>query len=253
MSDSLPWMKFYPRETLSDSSYSGWSLEERGAWWHLILHNWIEGSIPSDQGSLGRLLRVDDRVMRGLWSAIGSKFIPHPDVPGRLTSPRLEVEREKAVGVYKKRSAAGVKAATARWQREKERHAKRMRSVSTTHPDRMPDVLDPATDPDPATDSASSLPAKERLAGESVGLRSFREGLTQALTLPDMVLIAQRQHEAEVIAFFEEQLKAVGPEQLLKDCMEAAAKKKTADMPASLAWFVPWLKRLSLPAKGYKS
>jgi uncharacterized protein YdaU (DUF1376 family) len=243
MSDSLPWFKMYPRETLSDGHFSGWSLEERGAWMTLILHNWIEGSLPADQGALGRLLRLDGGTMRGVWSAIGSRFIPHPDLPGRLTSPRLEMERSEAIARLKKMSEAGTKAAKARWQREKQRHAKRIRSAYGKDAPAM--RHDAASDPDPAsdpaTDSAASQPSQERLAGESVNLRAFRERLTAALQLPDLIPIAKRDEAQRVTAFFEAQLAAAGSDTLLADCLYLAGKSTTG-RPGSLAWFVGWLK-----------
>jgi uncharacterized protein YdaU (DUF1376 family) len=224
----------------------GWSLEERGAWFTLVMTNWIEGSLPSDQTALARLLRVDAAAMRGLWSAIGSRFIPHLDFPGRLTSPRLEVERERAVGLVTKRSAAGTKGAIARWNKGKQHHSKRIANAGTAHPDRTrvplyPDP-DPASDPDP--DSAGQ-PKPETLAGESVNLRAFRERLTAALNLPSLIAIAPPLQQAAVIVIFEKHLAAAGPDILLNDCVYLAGKSTTGT-PGSLKWFVGWLKAYPL-------
>lgn len=123
----LPWFKVYAAETLSDERFQGWAVDERGAWFTLLLTAWREGSIPGDMASLARLLHVDASAMRSLWSAIGDRFIPHPDVPGRLTSPRLEMEREEAEKLREKKSEAGKRGATSRWETEKRRHSKRMR------------------------------------------------------------------------------------------------------------------------------
>jgi hypothetical protein len=111
----LPWMKMYPAETLSDSNFQGWDISERGAWFTLVLVAWREGSIPSDQSAIARLLHVDGGAMRGIWSAIGSRFVEHPDYPGRLTSPRLEEEREEAIALHAQKSKSGKAGAISRW------------------------------------------------------------------------------------------------------------------------------------------
>jgi hypothetical protein len=126
----LPWFKVYAAETLSDSNFQGWTIEERGAWFTLVLVCWREGSIPGDQTSLAKLLHVDGGGMRSLWSAIGSRFIEHLDHPGRLTSPRLEMEREEAERLVSKRAEAGKRGATSRWSKGNQRHSNRMRLSS---------------------------------------------------------------------------------------------------------------------------
>lgn len=126
----LPWFKVYAAETLSDERFQGWDVDERGAWFTLVCVAWREGSIPGDQGSLARLLHVDGSRMRLLWSAIGDRFTPHPDYPGRLTSPRLEMEREDAERVSERKSAAGRKGATSRWETAKRENGRRMRVPS---------------------------------------------------------------------------------------------------------------------------
>jgi hypothetical protein len=116
----LPWFKIYAAETLSDSNFQGWNQEERGAWFSLLLVCWREGSIPSDLSSLGRLLHLDGTDMRRVWSAIGSRFVEHLDHPGRLTSPRLEMEREEAERLFQKKSEGGrAGAMDSRWDRER--------------------------------------------------------------------------------------------------------------------------------------
>jgi uncharacterized protein YdaU (DUF1376 family) len=123
----LPWFKVWAAETLSDERFQGWSIEERGAWFTLLLIAWREGSIPSDQPSLAKALHVDANAMRLLWSAIGDRFVPHLDVQNRLTSPRLEMQREEAQKLAAKRSGAGKRGATSRWAKRKRRDGKRMR------------------------------------------------------------------------------------------------------------------------------
>jgi len=137
MAGHLSWFKVYAAETLSDERFSGWSVEERGAWFTLLLHAWREGSVPSDQSSLARLLHVDASAMRSLWSAIGDRFVEHPDHPGRLTSPRLEKEREAGQEMLARKSAAGKVGATSRWDKKNKRYGSRMAAASEGNADTM--------------------------------------------------------------------------------------------------------------------
>jgi len=126
MANDLPWFKVYAAETLSDENFQGWDVMERGAWFTLLLVCWREGSIPGDQQSLAKLLHLDASAMRAAWSAIGSRFVGHPDAPGRLTSPRLEKEREVARALHSAKSGAGKKGARSRWDKIKKRNGRAM-------------------------------------------------------------------------------------------------------------------------------
>jgi hypothetical protein len=128
----LDWMKFYPGETLADGRFQAWTMDERGAWFSLVLQCWRDGSIPAGVTAIGRLLHVDTQDATRIWSAIGDRFSPHPTEAGRLISPRLEEEREKALAIASIRSDAGTKGATSRWHKPKPTHGKRMRQPSQT-------------------------------------------------------------------------------------------------------------------------
>ncbi len=236
----LLWFKIYAAETLSDERFQGWTVDERGAWFTLLLTAWREGSIPGDQTSLARLLHVDASAMRLLWSAIGDRFVPHPDFPGRLTSPRLEMEREEAEKLREKKSEAGKKGATSRWETEKKRHSKRMRVPSVNGATAM--ANDSAQ---PSQEQNRTEPAKPGgLAGGDEWLGEFRQKLATRLGLDALDIGKDR---GTVLAFFRQQLEAVGEETVLADCVESA-KRSTSGTPSSLAWFVGWLNRLPTPA-----
>jgi hypothetical protein len=129
----LPFFPLYAAETLADGRFQGWNLEERGAWLTLVCCCWNDGDIPAAQSTLARLLGVGPGDMARLWSAIGDRFIEAPGKPGRLISPRLETERDKAEGLSKIRAEAGTKGAKARWDSEKPAHGKRIAKPSQTH------------------------------------------------------------------------------------------------------------------------
>jgi uncharacterized protein YdaU (DUF1376 family) len=239
-SDAMPWFKLYPRETLSDGNFSGWSLEERGAWFTLILHNWLEGSIPSDMTSLGRLLHLEHGAMRGVWSAIGSRFIPHPDKPGMLTSPRLEIERECAREMAIKRSKAGIKAITARWNKEKAKHTKRIRNVYDDDTKSVRSDTKPDTDPDNQIQTQIQVerqPTKDRLAGLDDGLMSVAKRLGDHFGRGGPLGVGK--DWAKVSSSFGRWLSTVGEDFLVAECIRLATEKDVA--PSNLSWWPGWL------------
>jgi uncharacterized protein YdaU (DUF1376 family) len=133
--DLLPYFKLYPAETIADERFSGWTITERGAWLTLLLHAWVNGSIPSDEASLARILHVDATAMRSLWVAIGDRFAALDHLPdGRLSSPRLEQERDEA----RAKVAAGKKGAKSRWGKGKQGNATAVRPQCDRNADPMP-------------------------------------------------------------------------------------------------------------------
>jgi uncharacterized protein YdaU (DUF1376 family) len=241
----LPWFKMYAAETLSDENFLGWSVEERGAWITLLCHQWREGSIPADLDRIACLLRLDADAMRPqcerIWRRIADRFIPHPDLPGRLVSPRMEMEREEAMEVAKQKSDAAKKAATSRWSKGNRPHATAMRP----HSDRNAPAMRPhAIQIQPSPEPEQSQPAIG-LAGEERRLLVFRETLGERLGLPGPVGIGG-DDPAAVVAFFLAQREAVGDEPLLTECCDLAAKSTTG-VPTTLAWFVGWFKKLPVP------
>jgi hypothetical protein len=236
--EAIQWFKVYPAETLSDELFSGWTIEERGAWFTLILVNWREGSIPSDLTTLARLLHVDSSTMRSLWSAIGSRFVRHPDVPGRLTSPRVEREREAAEHLMKQKVEAGRKGANSRWSKEKVRNSSRMGLPCDASADPMAKDSDEVREEEKREGQPSH-------GGQADELDGFRARLGAALGFGGALPVG---NSPVVERLFRQQLALVGPESLLIECRDLAAKSTTGT-PGTLSWFVGWLNRLSAPSE----
>jgi uncharacterized protein YdaU (DUF1376 family) len=242
--EAIQWFKVYPAETLSDELFMGWSVEERGAWFTLILHNWREGSIPADQGTLARILHVDGGTMRSLWSAIGSRFVELPGSPGRLTSPRVEREREAAQRQMDQKKEAGKKGATSRWSKEKGKHGSRIGPPS----DRTATAI--ANDGDkqskeeqrdlasaPAADAPRDLPPR---------VRAFRNALSEALGKTRPMPIAAAERVWDVCAELDLILAAHdSTESVVAACVTHALGAGVA--PKSVAWFVQFLRELGPP------
>jgi hypothetical protein len=230
----LPWFKIYAAECLSDESFQSWDITERGAWFTLLLVNWREGSIPNDRTSLARLLHVDSSTMAQLWSAIGSKFVESPDVQGRLTSPRLELEREKAKILTRKRSEAGREGANLRWSKENRVNGKTIALLSVANANPM------AADGDPDVDGDAGKTSQPE--GVSPRVEAFRRRLAGRLEIENFGV---GRNASEVDAFFRSQLDAVGEDSLLVECCDLAPKMRTS--PGNLSAFVGWLKKYPLP------
>lgn len=108
----LPYFRVFPAESLADERFSLWTCEERGAFFTLLMHAWVNGSIPSDHGELARILRLRKDSFARVWKAIGCRFVTTQTPLGvRLTNTRLEVERESALA----KSDAARKSAEAKW------------------------------------------------------------------------------------------------------------------------------------------
>jgi hypothetical protein len=247
---ALPWFPMHAAELLADENFTVWSLEERGAWLTLIARCWLEGTIPSDLTSLAKLLRCDGGAMRLLWSGIGSRFIEAPGQPGRLISPRVERERDRARSLIRQKVEAGKKGAKARWHGDNSA----MAPPSTTGG--AATVLPMANDghyptvPNP-TEPDTTQPASQSANGsEDPWLAGFRGKLAERLHLPETVSIGK--DRAAVLAFFQQQIAAVGEDVLLNDC-EAVARKSETGVPSSLSWFVGWLQRFPVPVAEARS
>jgi hypothetical protein len=113
----LPYFRVWAAETLSDSRFQSWDMAERGAFFTLLAIQWREGAVPADMTTLAKLLHVDGGAMRSLWSAIGDRFVPHPDHPGKLANPRMEEERDEALASVNQKKRAGKLGAESRWSK----------------------------------------------------------------------------------------------------------------------------------------
>jgi hypothetical protein len=98
-----------------------------------------------------------------------------------------------------------------------------------------------------ALQSANGTEGGARLAGDSLTLLDFRQRLSKALGLSGTISIAKPAEVAEVAAYFEGQLKAVGCECLIADCLQAAERGGTT--PGSLKWLRGWIEKLHSPSE----
>jgi uncharacterized protein YdaU (DUF1376 family) len=108
-----PAFQFYAGDYLSDQRIMLMSLEARGAYIQLLCHQWLEGSIPEDMGSLACLCGVTKIKMKKIWTEIGNHFVV--DDEKKLKNPRLDGQRSDDEKWRADKSAAGRKGAESRW------------------------------------------------------------------------------------------------------------------------------------------
>ena len=104
MENRAPWFKFCPRDWLSSSSVRRMTLQERGAYFDLLCHSWMDAGIPDDDQEIARLLQVNVRTWRKLGPRVRAMFAISCD--GKLQNARQENERDK-MKLWQEKSARG--------------------------------------------------------------------------------------------------------------------------------------------------
>ena len=115
MPNKSPAFQWYPKDFESDEVVKLMNLEEIGAYFVLLNHEWLNGSIPADEDCLVRLLKVDQETFLRLWPMVSKKFKPRRGNGGRLVNPKMERIRKSQSDRRKKLK----KAAEKRWEEQK--------------------------------------------------------------------------------------------------------------------------------------
>ena len=108
----MPWFPLYAADFMMDTAT--WTDEEVGAYFRLLCHQWINGSVPSQHERLALLVSAPMQRFADLWAQIGPKF--REAGGGRLQNARLERERRKQAAQSKTNRERARKAAAARWE-----------------------------------------------------------------------------------------------------------------------------------------
>lgn len=110
-----PWFKFDPSAFLSDAQVDAMTTLELGACLRLLCRQWIDGDLPGDLHTLGRLCRLDGSCMGDAWVTLCHFF---PEVEnGRRANRFMWIEREQIMAAMDKKSSDGSKAARNRWDK----------------------------------------------------------------------------------------------------------------------------------------
>ena len=117
---SVPeWMPLYVYEFLADINVQAMDLDELGAYFLLVMCQWVNGSIPSDKRILARLCRNrDEATMERIWTALKPCYSEHPSEPGVLIQKRVEEEREVALSRLAGSKKGGLASAESRRKKQ---------------------------------------------------------------------------------------------------------------------------------------
>ena len=119
--DVPEWMPLYVYEFIADRNVQAMELDELGAYFRLILTQWVNGSVPADRRELARLLHRDTETMERIWSALAPCYKAHPELPGELVQGRVEEERETALNRLAGNSKGGKTSAERRQGKKQSR------------------------------------------------------------------------------------------------------------------------------------
>lgn len=108
-----PAFQFYVKDWLSDLHVRAMTPEERGVYIDLLAVLWNEGgSFPGSLPDLARMLSVDVRQFRRIFSKISARF---EEMGGRWYHAKLDVQRVEQESFSSERSAAGKRGAGVKW------------------------------------------------------------------------------------------------------------------------------------------
>lgn len=99
-----------------------WTNEEVGAYFRLLLSEWVNGPLPNNEKKLQRILKTSPHKFKKIWENISHKFLIHDD--GSLYNKRLEFERTKQIIFKEHQSNAGKRSARIKEARKKGTHTK---------------------------------------------------------------------------------------------------------------------------------
>ena len=175
-----PAFQFYAKDWLSSQKVLTMTLEEEGAYIHLLAHCWDspDCTLPDDDATLAQLSRMGERWLGGGAAALRKCFVPHPRKRKRLTNIRLLEEHRKYARWRKKSQEGGVRSGQIR--REQSKGGSRV------------------VEPEANSSSSSSLREIEReedLSGLIVHPRLTRKSLTKRkpvlVPMPDGFVISE--------------------------------------------------------------
>jgi uncharacterized protein YdaU (DUF1376 family) len=148
---SQPWMPLYIADYMADTGHLG--AAESGAYLHLIMHYWRQGSIPSDDRLLARIAKMTDREWSKAKIVILAFFGPD------MKHARIEKELEKAAQKSEARALAGSRGGNAKALNNKKSSV----ANATILPEqKATDALASSSQPQEIDKSISRAPRKEK-------------------------------------------------------------------------------------------
>jgi uncharacterized protein YdaU (DUF1376 family) len=109
---SRPWMPLYVADYLADTGHL--TVEESGAYLHLIMAYWQRGGLPNDDGQLAIICRMSAGKFRKIRSKLASFFAPgwkHKRIDAELQkTQRISIQRSSAASIRWSNGSANASA-----------------------------------------------------------------------------------------------------------------------------------------------
>jgi uncharacterized protein YdaU (DUF1376 family) len=110
-----PAFQLYAADFYTDTV--SWTAAEVGVYFRLLMHEWINGPLPSSMSKLARIAGVDARNMQKMWSAeLANKFLM--DDAEMYINVRLEQTRQKQTQRIEVQREKGKSGAEKRWKKD---------------------------------------------------------------------------------------------------------------------------------------
>ena len=132
---------------------SGWTNEEVGTYFRLLMHSWVNGPLPNDMGELSRITQSSAKKFTNKWQKLSTKFTLNGD--GKYINTRLEQTREEQANYRESLSEAGKKGAKKRWGKGGDLN---------NHPNNHPNGKNIALQSSSSSSSSSSIETKEKIS-----------------------------------------------------------------------------------------
>jgi uncharacterized protein YdaU (DUF1376 family) len=155
MSESdLPIMPVFVKDWIAGVLH--WTDAERGAYFSLLAHQWVNRCIPADEAQLARIMGTPEKDFEARWHVIGKKFDGDED---GLFNNRLEEHRKKAIELRNSKiRAAGAANAV--------RRAKKAHRIAAANAERVPHDVPRVDAVRTHTSTSTSTSTKEEIREE---------------------------------------------------------------------------------------
>jgi uncharacterized protein YdaU (DUF1376 family) len=93
----------YPAEADADENFRLMSFEQRGLYWTLLDHAWLNSGLPADPEEIREMCRLSKHDFDRMWKRVSKCF---KLVGYRMVNPRQEIERSEAISKSEKATSA---------------------------------------------------------------------------------------------------------------------------------------------------
>lgn len=152
-----PTVMWWVKDWLTSESVLSMSRSARSLYFDMLMHQWLDGSLPANHTVLARIAGEGLAEFKALWVEVTSMFPVCPD--GRLRNERMEIERKADEDYRAERSEAGAAGNAKRWSDHRSAIAQRSNSDSLTDRKSVATPIanvSPPLSPDPLSSSSSS-------------------------------------------------------------------------------------------------